>query len=202
MLLFLIYFYQSRDIPCSLQINVPLLFDTPGRGSQYFFSRTSMPFGCTCANPERLLGNFRLYLVYQLVDTLQSCLCCYLFPCDKYWGDWHNTRKQGDFCKKKTDVSLLVYKTCKKVSMMIGRGKVHRVEVECKNWKLSAENWDKLIRCLLLTSNQIIFPVQFGINTNCTRPKARGVSFKFTCAYLFQFALNFVWLPIPTVLLK
>ena len=71
-------------------------------------------------------------------------------------------------------------------------------------------NYDKpscIFSCKLLTRNHMIFLVQFGINkhllifsktTNCPHPMGlcNFVSLKkFTCAYLFQIALEIIWFP-------
>ena len=65
----------------------------------------------------------------------------------------------------------------------------------------------EIFSCILLTGHQIIFLVQFEINkhskifsktTNWTSPFCLSLK-KFTCGYLFQIALEIIWLPILIV---
>ena len=71
--------------------------------------------------------------------------------------------------------------------------------------------WSATDACILSTSNQMIFLLQFGINKHSLIfPKLQTAlaqelslknlcifcSLKFTCAYLFQIALKIIWLPI------
>ena len=62
----------------------------------------------------------------------------------------------------------------------------------------------EIVTCILLTSNQIIFLVQFGINKHSQifqRLQIFVVFEKFARAYLFQIALEIIWLPIQILML-
>ena len=64
----------------------------------------------------------------------------------------------------------------------------------------------EMFSCILWLSNHMIFLVQLWFScdfsrANCTRPMACAILlvWKFTCAYLFETALEIMWLPIQSL---